>query len=36
MNNKKERDDAIVILYTLFAIITFPIWIIFYVMKYTK
>ena len=36
MNKKKQRDDALVVLYTIFMILTFPIWIIFYVMKYSK
>ena len=33
---KKEREDAFVVLYTLFLIITFPVWILFYVMKAMK
>ena len=36
MDRKKQRDDAIVVLYTILAILTFPIWVIFYVMKATK
>lgn len=36
MDKKKQRDDAITALYTLFLIITFPVWIVFYVLKYVK
>lgn len=34
--NKKERSEAMTILYIIFIILTFPIWILFYVMKFTK
>ena len=36
MSKKKEKDDAMVVLYTLFMILTFPVWVIFFVMKHSK
>jgi len=36
MNSKKKKSEAGLTLYKIFLVLTFPIWILFYVAKYSK